>query len=76
LFNAERYRRKEESRGLEELKNLQKMLDDKNTEYLDLNFRKSKDNSAETSGLGSNKKQLRTSNLPQRLNKDEWRKLD
>jgi hypothetical protein len=42
IFNVERYKRREESRGLSELRNLEKMLDSKNAEYLDVNLSDSK----------------------------------
>ena len=36
VFNFEKYRKKEESRGIEELRSLYRMLDEKNADYIGL----------------------------------------
>ena len=70
IFNAERYKRREESRGLEELRNLEKMLDGKNVEYLDLKHPSPKSNYQEPAKLKPLTKVHRSSTFTQKINKD------
>lgn len=74
VFNFEKYRKKEESRGLAELRSLHQMLDEKNADYMGLE--RSTGSSKKSSTLFSSGAKVRRSFNHDRLNRDEWKKLD
>ena len=52
------------------------MLDNKNTEYLDINFTEGRPSISESGKLKPLNKIQKTGIFATRVNKDEWRKLD
>jgi hypothetical protein len=52
------------------------MLDSKNAEYLDLNFSDGRPSISDSGKLRPINKVQKASLFAQRVNKDEWRKLD